>query len=385
MHRLVLALPALLIAAPAAANMAAVQIRPATLAGPRFAAGTQLRVEGERLTLRCEERAGGATCAFEATYRIVNPGDAPAAVAGAFYGRKEMTRDVAIRAAGRDLAATLEPELVAALDASVGVGDERRGEAAIRHRIAPDRDAARWGFRLEVAAGERVEVTATGLLRGGRRFVPSSYVFPAVAARHVFAPASTEPRIDDFEYWLSPLATWSGEPSVEIELRFPAGWSLDPEGWELSSDGEERIARRRARPTDGELRFALVLPAPRLFRGGPVLAVGGTTGDGHGLRVRGGWEAACAPWLLGSVVAEWGWKDRLVVAPVLKAASPWAIFIPSLGVGVGVPIQLLPERRAGVRLELDAMLGPIGFVASLDWYAGSPRRFEQTWAFAVAF
>jgi hypothetical protein len=365
--------------------MAAVQIRPATLAGPRFAAGTPLRVESERLTLRCAERDDEPACAFEATYRVRNPGAEPSAVAGAFYGRKGMTRDVVIRSGGRELGAPLDPEAGAALDASIGVGDDARGMRGVRRRIGAKEDAERWGFRLEVAAGETLELTATGLLHGGRRFVPSMYAIAPVEARHLGMSASVEPKVNDLEYWLSPLATWSGEPSVEVELRFPAGWGFDAEGWTVTSDGGERIARQTARPAGGELTLSFTRPAPRFFRGGPILAIAGSTGDQSGCRLRGGWEVAAPEWLLFSAAAEWGWKDRLYVVPMVKAASRMILFIPSFGVGLGLPVQLLPERRTGVRLELDAMLGPLGFVASFDWYPGSPALASQTWGIAFSY
>jgi len=133
------------------------------------------------------------------------------------------------------------------------------------------------------------------------------------------------------------------------------------------------------------LRIAVARPASALVAGGPVLAIGGAAGAGHGLRARAGWEVGIRRALLASVGIEFGWPDQVVVAPVLTAATPMLLFVPSLGAGLGVPVRLGRDPRAGVRLQLDAMLGAFGLVASFDWYDGSHGRAEQTWAVQFAF
>jgi hypothetical protein len=55
-------------------------------------------------------------------------------------------------------------------------------------------------------------------------------------------------------------------------------------------------------------------------------------------------------------------------------------FIPSLGLGVGVPVRVLPEASTGIRLQLTVQWPLVGFVTSFDIYPGldtsDPRMFQ---------
>ena len=48
------------------------------------------------------------------------------------------------------------------------------------------------------------------------------------------------------------------------------------------------------------------------------------------------------------------------------------MIIPSLGVGVGVPVQVLPETIAGVRLLGSLQFFPVGFVTAVDIFPRAP-------------
>jgi len=51
-------------------------------------------------------------------------------------------------------------------------------------------------------------------------------------------------------------------------------------------------------------------------------------------------------WLLGSLVAETDARERLQFVPALEAALPAVFVLPSLGLGLGVPVEVLTEVRA---------------------------------------
>ena len=89
--------------------------------------------------------------------------------------------------------------------------------------------------------------------------------------------------------------------------------------------------------------------------------------------------------VLASVGLEFGWPNQIVIAPVVTAATPMIMFMPSFGAGLGLPVRLGRDPRTGVRLQFDTMLGPFGLVASFDWYDGSRGHAEQTWAVQFAF
>ncbi len=115
-----------------------------------------------------------------------------------------------------------------------------------------------------------------------------------------------------------------------------------------------------------------------------MLGVGGFWGDESGLRLRAGYEAGAMGWLLGSLVAETDVQRRLQLVPALEAALPAVLFLPSLGLGLGVPVEVLPEVRAAARLQASAMFFPVGvlFTVVLFPRAGaSPAR----WEFALLF
>jgi hypothetical protein len=56
------------------------------------------------------------------------------------------------------------------------------------------------------------------------------------------------------------------------------------------------------------------------------------------------------------------------VPMVTAATDSIFVIIPSVGLGVGVPVQLAPDLRVGGRVALDVHFPLIGFVAALDLY-----------------
>jgi hypothetical protein len=61
----------------------------------------------------------------------------------------------------------------------------------------------------------------------------------------------------------------------------------------------------------------------------------------------------------------------------IRSGSPWLI-IPSVSIGVGLPMRVSPETQAGTRVRLDARLGPVACSppSITTWMSADPRRFE---------
>jgi hypothetical protein len=368
----------------ARANMAAVQRYPARVVGPGIARETSLRVDGEQLSFVCSDARGGPVCDFEARYTITNPSAARENAAVAFYGIRDSDLRVTIDGApapGQPSAAELE-----ALDASVAalgeVAGERPGAKSDVPAQAPDRKA----FVLSAEPGSRHQIVVTGRTRGGMRFVPHDYTRPAVNSRHlVVSQHMHEETIYDIDYLLAPIRTWKGDPRIDVRVTYPSRWSLGiggegSPGWARSREGDRAVLTRSMTAKDAAvLSLAIGIPPSPLHPGGPLLALGGTVGPTRSVRGRIGYEIAAPAWLLYSATFDTDFARRFIVTPLVEAASPMILIIPSFGLGLGVPVQIAPQTRAGARIQGDVHFFPIGFVTSVDIYprSGSNAGFTE--------
>ncbi|MFP6685451.1 MAG: hypothetical protein VB934_12090, partial [Polyangiaceae bacterium] len=131
------------------------------------------------------------------------------------------------------------------------------------------------------------------------------------------------------------------------------------------------------------LDVEFTLSASPFHHGGPVVGLGGTFGDGGGFRMRFGWEVAAPDWLLYSFNADTDFEERLVLAPVIEAATPSFLgIIPSASLGLGVPIRVVPIAHVGMRSQAAINFAYVGFVTSVDWYpgisSGDPDHLDVT-------
>jgi hypothetical protein len=369
-------------AGPARANMAAVQLHPAKFAPPIAVRAAGVKVESERLRFECEARAGAPSCRFEAVYTVRNPGDAAETVVGAFYGAR--AKVVAISAGEARVDRALSAEEGAALDEALeaAAGDQ------IRRQHSPlsvkDEAAGRFGFELALGPGERASLAARGTLEPGERWVPKGYGSDAVEARHLLLGKSGRERSWDLEYLVAPIWTWTGDPTIDVELvvRGPYRVSLG-EGWTRQErDGATRATRRwSAHEAPAALQVLLSQDAPLLGNGGVLLGFGGTFGEGRPttLRARLGYEANVLGWLLVSAAAETDFEKRAQLVPAVEAASPGLWVIPSVGIGLGMPVQVSPGPRVAGRLQASLMFYPVGVFAAVDYYprAGPSADFLE--------
>lgn len=372
-------------ATSARANMAAVQRNPARLGAPGTTGPNPLRVEHERLSFTCTEKGGAPVCAFEARYTVTNPHRARHEVAAAFLGVR--TRHVAVAIDGAEPSGQPTAAEMDAIVASAEAASARDGSPSMRGSRAEGVD--RWGFVLVAEPGARHEIVVTGEILPGRRFIPSGYMMRAVNARHLlFGSRTPERSVFDLEYLVAPLRTWKGDPRIDVRITHPSRWKLsigggaDPERWARASGGSTTVvtARLASREAPPALDLEIEPPARLFAHGGPLLGIGGSFGPG-GPRPRGriGYEIAAPRWLLYSLTADTNFRDRFIVTPMVEAASPAILVVPSSGLGIGAPVQISPDPRAGVRIQADAQFYPIGIAASVDVYprVGTLRGFTE--------
>jgi hypothetical protein len=125
-----------------------------------------------------------------------------------------------------------------------------------------------------------------------------------------------------------------------------------------SRDPPNRIGIELARGSRGDI----------LRHGGPFLALGATID--RGFRGRIAYEMGIGEWVLVSVALDSDLRSQVIVTPEVEVASWGVVIVPSLSLGVGLPIQVAPAVEVGLRLETSATFHALGFVASFDYWPG---------------
>jgi hypothetical protein len=227
-------------------------------------------------------------------------------------------------------------------------------------------------FRLVAAPGSRHEIVVSGSARGDPQFLDDG----AVGARHMLV-ATRAPKVVvgyAFDNYLALSDRWHGSPPVEQVVTYPSGWAppvVSPASWATRREGATTVLTRVTTVTEGR-DLSLYVEVPLRwggFRvGGPVLGIGGTTNGTKGVRGRLGFEVAAPSWLLYSLTADTDFAHRAIVTPMVEAASPVILIIPSVGLGVGMPVQVAPSVRPGARIQGDMQFYPVGLAVSGDVY-----------------
>lgn len=117
----------------------------------------------------------------------------------------------------------------------------------------------------------------------------------------------------------------------------------------------------------------------RFVRGGPLLAAGGGWGSSRAVRVRAGYELAYPERVIYALVGESDTTNAVIVPSVQHQTRQNSVLVvlPSVGTGVGVPIRVYPEPRAGVRLQLDLSWWVVSFVGTFDIYPPTKTAATQ--------
>jgi hypothetical protein len=335
---------------------------------------TALAVEHEDLAFRSDS----AGCDFEAVYHVVNPTDARIEVLGAFFG---LNADrISVTVDGADARRTLTPDQDTAISNAVAPFDESlaRTDPAIAHV----------GFQLAVAPRARATLAFAGHMRsvpraGDEDLVTRELAFPPLEVRHLWLGTTARHEgVEEFAYALSPIRAWAGTATIDVSVHATAGrrWSEGQDGWTVTDESGGRVARRTVAASDAStLRFKLVRPATGLLNGGPLVGVGGRL-DAPEFRGRLGYEVAYPWWLIYSASVETSFKGRTTIAPVVEAASPnGAYIIPSVGLGLGLPVQFASGQgaRAGLRMQLTLSFPLVSVVFPVDVFPGASNDVWQ--------
>ncbi|RKG68336.1 hypothetical protein D7V80_12995 [Corallococcus sp. CA054B] len=323
----------------------------------------------EKLDFDCVEAEQEAVCRFEARYRLRNGTSEAEVIDAAFLGLR--TREVRV---GFDE----EP-----LPVTEGQADSM-GPSPVE----------RFGFTLTLPPGREGELWVRGVMQLEQRFLPSGYVWPAVQSRHaLLSPGPARATHWDIDYLLGPIRTWAGNPTLHVTVRVPSAWEVgsSPDasartlpvatGWRLRHEGEHGVAERSltAESAPEWLNITLTKPQPWWIPGGVQLGLGARLGDGSRFMARLGYQLAAPESFLHSFSVETDFREQLVLTPLTQYATPQVVIIPSFGLGLGVPVQVLPEARPGLRLLADLHFGPLGAVLSWDHY---PALWEGTDSFS---
>ncbi|MBN8233188.1 hypothetical protein JYK02_37310 [Corallococcus macrosporus] len=326
----------------------------------------------ETLDFDCAEAEQEAVCRFEARYRLRNGTSKAEVIDAAFLGVR--TREVRVRFD----------------EASLPVTDAQ----AEADPVGPTAPVERFGFTLTLPPGREGDLVVRGLMQLEQRFLPSGYVWPAVKARHaLLSPDSRRTAHWDIDYLLGPIRTWAGNPTLHVTVRVPSSWEVgsSPDAsarslpvatdWRLRPEGGQVIAERTltAESAPEWLNVTLTKPRPGWTPGGVQLGLGARLGDDSRFMARLGYQLAAPESFLHSLSVETDFREQVVLTPLTQYATPQVAIIPSLGLGVGVPVQVLPDVRPGLRLLADLHFGPLGAALSWDHY---PALREDTDSFS---
>ncbi|WP_225410255.1 hypothetical protein [Stigmatella hybrida] len=364
----------LLVALPAAANVAASTRTPSAFALSPGSARTRSEVLGEELSFDCSGAEREEACRFEARYRLRNSTSEAEVIDAAFLGIR--VSEVSVAFDGEPL-----PVAQGQRDPPESTSEEALGRLA---RTAVER----FGFTLTLPPERGGELVVRGVVRLERRFLPSGYEWPAVHARHVLLSSKTQRATYwDIDYLLGPIRTWAGSPELHVTVRIPSAWEVgsspdasartlpEPAGWQVRRQGAHAVAERRIEGASAPEWFniALTQRKPWWTPGGVQLGVGARLGNASRFMARLGYQLAAPESFLHSLSVETDFREQLVLTPLTQYATPQILIIPSLGLGVGVPVQVRPDARPGVRVLVDLHLGPAGAALSWDHY---PRLRE---------
>jgi hypothetical protein len=378
---------------PAYANLAAPSEEPVISGDPAALNSTPISVRDESLTIHCHGPNDAPTCAFEARYALDNPTGQHQHLTVAFYGLRTRVTHADLN----DAALHVQPIDAAQADAL--------GLPPITRFIPMGRDWGRgealslWQLTLAVAPHTRAPLTVRGTIDPGRHWTPS-YEVSANQARHPWMHTDTPPRDWVLHYLIGPIRTWGGDPpTVRLTVEAPRGWGLRGRAlWASDTPPPADILPAAFTAEDAndltrltstfhsaavdDLRLDLRAPPPGLQNGGLLLGVGGRLDDAGGFRARLGYDVAYPDWLLYGIHLDSDLRQDLTLALMVEAASPSAMILPSLGLGVGPALQALPDLAAGVRAQVSAHWPALGLVTSFDIFPGlevaNPRMFQVT-------
>jgi len=352
--------------------------------------GAQLRntfeVLDETLVIDCFEKDDVPYCEFEAKYTIRNPQESSDSFVAAFYGVR--TESVQITVNGQPNSTPLDEKMTEELDEALRTLNVSANSAVTYelHDLLMG-PLQRDGFTVVADGGESLVVAVRGVMRPGANHY-GSYEIPVTVARHPFLGSTpTRDTQFTFEYLLSPIRSWSGNPTITLTVTHPKEWNLwlnglpeevKPEMVNVRTTYQASLTADQA----GTLQFTADLPRVEVLNGGAQLAIGGNVDDSGGVRGRAGYQFAIPVWVLYGLFVDSDFDDELSVTPVVTVASSAVLIIPSFGLTLGVPVRIKPQVDVGVRAQVDLSFPLLGVAFTFDTYPGlktsDPLMFQST-------
>ncbi len=216
-----------------------------------------------------------------------------------------------------------------------------------------------------------LEVEVLASLRP-RRAATTEWVIDGRVVRH---PVLTEPPDERELFYGGATPVEGGQalaapPTSTVSIEFQRPWRRVRRPSIDSTRVARGIVRVRPAPDDhGVTRLQLRRGAP--LPGGPIAAVG--LGMGQGNRravVRAGYEIGSAPFLIHSAVVESDFADVSVVPATEVATANVALIVPSVSLGVGLPVRVFPRPRVGIRTQAALSWPVFSLVGTFDVFVG---------------
>jgi hypothetical protein len=377
--------------------------------GPLFVGATSPRVERQQIVLTCRDEGNVPVCDFTARYAIANRTPHALPVTGAFYARH--VRQLRLSTDDSSAGASLPAEAIAGLEARVHrvlcfnflsvfftayPADEcfpRRGS------IQPMANWTERAFALPLAPQQTRWLAAAGTLEPGAA-LSSPWPEPPASTRHRLLGRQVE-RTYYINYWLNsgldrdngdavPDSSVMSAIETEVEVRLPAAWvasvrsprqvfsprrALSAAEWQTRDEDGWQVAHRWFSAENLPVALSIeIRRVPSFLRlGGAFSGAGSTLNGAVESRMRFGYELALgrtppASMALASVSVDTNWRGLALVTPGFELATPMLELVPSLGLGVGLPVVLAPRRQLGLRGLLGVHFFGLGVVVSYDWF-----------------
>ncbi len=314
----------------------------------RASARSDAAVAAERITLDCTSTGApdALSCALRVEWALTNATDDATTAALVFSWPDDSTPTVSVADAILPEAPTLRP---------VQVLVPPHGTVTVALEATLELDTPYLG----VESGIPNPLTAVDPLH----------------ARHPLLSSAWESAVRGFAWTRPDDLRFASVGPTTVRARVPSTWH---EGGALraaeSTPGHRQLTYdppAREPPGRIGIAFGRGERGELLRQGGPFVALGASLNVGRpsfeeGFRARAGYTFGLHEFVLVSLSAESDFRSQVLVTPTVELASWGMIVVPSLSLGVGLPIQLAPTPRPGVRFEASATLYSVGFVASLD-------------------
>ncbi len=204
------------------------------------------------------------------------------------------------------------------------------------------------------------------------------WTLPACEVRHLFLHVGAPETRRSIDVAFAPRETRAPGYTFALTVVHDPSYELRDAGW-VAAPGGHHI--ELAPEADGSQLVALDQAGDLLHHGGPMIGIGGRVSDAGAFRVRLEYEVAIDEWILPGVALDYDLEAGFVLAPRVEIATPMLLVIPSLSVGLGLPIRLEAAPEVGVRASIGLNFLSLGFIATFDIYPGTDAIVDSTLMF----